>query len=365
MDETKVNGNNHGRKKIAIGVFIVIGLIGVISVLLYVNYKRTHITTDDAFVEGRIHTISSKVPGTVKNVLVADNQFVKKGDLLVEIDESDYAVLVSEAGSGLHAEQSRLAEFSARAEVAKKQLSELQYRVNAARANLELQEANLRQAETDIKRAENLFKKEAISKERYEKTKTGYEVAVAQVKAAGDQLKQAEASLATQQAVIRQAEASLKAQASSISQKEAVLDSAELKKGYTKLYAPADGYITKKSVETGNHIQAGQPVMAIVPLDDIWVVANYKETQLEKVKLGQKVKIKPDSYPNRVFEGRVDSIMAGTGAVFSLFPAENATGNFVKVVQRIPVKITLEKSTDKEHALRVGMSVVPTIVVEK
>jgi membrane fusion protein (multidrug efflux system) len=131
------------------------------------------------------------------------------------------------------------------------------------------------------------------------------------------------------------------------------------------VYAPADGYITKKSVETGNHIQTGQPVMAIVPLDDIWVVANYKETQLEKVKPGQKVKIKPDSYPGRVFEGRVDSIMAGTGAVFSLFPAENATGNFVKVVQRIPVKIVLDKDTDKEHVLRIGMSVVPTIVIEK
>ncbi|MDH4233458.1 MAG: HlyD family secretion protein, partial [Nitrospirota bacterium] len=217
----------------------------------------------------------------------------------------------------------------------------------------------------DIKRAENLYKKEAISKERYEKTRTGYEVAAAQVKAAGDQLKESEASLATQQAVIKQAEASLQSQASAIRQKEAVLESAELKKGYTNLYAPADGYITKKTVEVGNHIQAGQPVMAIVPLDDIWVVANYKETQLDKVKPGQRVEIKPDSYPKKVFEGRVDSIMAGTGAVFSLFPAENATGNYVKVVQRIPIKITLEKNTDKDHVLRVGMSVVPTIVIEK
>ncbi|MDH4232546.1 MAG: biotin/lipoyl-binding protein, partial [Nitrospirota bacterium] len=150
MDETKETTAPYGKKKIASVVFAFVGIIAIVSVYFYVQYKSTHISTDDAFVEGRIHTISSRVPGTVKNVLVADNQFVKKGELLVGIDESDYDVLVSEAGSGLHAEQSRLAEFSARAEVAKRQLSELRYRVNAARANLELQQANLRQAEADI-----------------------------------------------------------------------------------------------------------------------------------------------------------------------------------------------------------------------
>jgi membrane fusion protein (multidrug efflux system) len=143
------------------------------------------------------------------------------------------------------------------------------------------------------------------------------------------------------------------------------LKAAELNLGYTKIYAPTDGYITKRTVEIGNQIQAGQPLMAVVPLaqEDIWITANYKETQLEKVKPGQKVEIKVDTYPGKVFYGRVDSIMSGTGAVFSLFPPENATGNFVKVVQRIPVKIIPEKGADPSHLLRIGMSVVPTILI--
>ena len=153
-------------------------------------------------------------------------------------------------------------------------------------------------------------------------------------------------------------------QVSVVREKEAKLDAAELNYGYTKIYAPADGYISKRSVEIGNQIQAGQPLMAVVPLDNIYVAANYKETQLGKIKPGQKVKIKVDTYSGKVFKGKVDSIMAGTGSVFSLFPPENATGNYVKVVQRVPVKIVFDKDTDPGHILRIGMSVVPTVVIE-
>ena len=135
--------------------------------------------------------------------------------------------------------------------------------------------------------------------------------------------------------------------------------------GYTKIYAPSDGHVTKKSVQAGNQIQPGQPLMAVVPLDDIWIIGNYKETQLEKVKPGQKVTIRVDTYPGKLFEGKVESIMSGTGSAFSLFPPENATGNFVKVVQRIPIKIVLDNNSDAEHILRVGMSVEPTIFVGK
>ena len=138
---------------------------------------------------------------------------------------------------------------------------------------------------------------------------------------------------------------------------------AELNLSYTKICAPSDGYITRKSVEAGNQIQPGQPLMAVVALDDIWIVANYKETQLKNVKPGQRVKIKVDTYPGRIFTGKVDSIMAGTGAVFSLFPPENALGNYVKVVQRVPVKIVLDKEANKENILRIGMSVIPTVYV--
>jgi membrane fusion protein (multidrug efflux system) len=158
----------------------------------------------------------------------------------------------------------------------------------------------------------------------------------------------------------------LPTQQAQIQEKEATLKMAELNQSYTRIYAPSEGYITKRTVEVGNQVQAGQPLMAIVPLtqEDIWITANYKETQLKYVKPGQRVTIKVDTYPGKTFEGRVNSIMAGTGAVFSLFPPENATGNFVKVVQRIPVKILLESGTDPNHLLRIGMSVAPTILIE-
>ncbi|HWR90555.1 MAG TPA: HlyD family secretion protein, partial [Dissulfurispiraceae bacterium] len=330
----------------------------------YLRYKATHITTDDAFVESHIHTVASKVPGTVKSVLVRDNQFVKKGDLLVEIDPVDYDVRMKEADAALHAEKARLGEIGARVEAAQSQMTELKAAAESARANHQLQEALLAQAERDIRRAENLFAREAISKERHEKALTDYQVAYARLKASAEQLKQAEKAMETQKAVIRQNESLLPPQQSSVKQREASMTAARLNIGYTRIYAPSDGHVTRKSVEEGNQIQAGQPLMAVVPLDQVWVIANYKETQIEKVKPGQKVQIRVDTYGGKEFSGKVDSIMAGTGAVFSLFPPENATGNYVKVVQRIPLKIVLDKDTDRDHVLRVGMSVVPTILIE-
>jgi membrane fusion protein (multidrug efflux system) len=364
MDEAKHSGNNHKRKIYAGIVFAVIAVIGLVGIYLYIGYKNTHISTDDAFIEGNIHTIASRVPGAVKAVLVSDNQHVKAGDPLVEIDETDYDVRVNEASSALNVEKAKLAEATTKIDAANKQLSELHYRLSAAKANLEVQEANLRLAQLNIKRAENLYKKEAIPKERYDRTQTGYDVNVAQVKAAKDQISQIEAAIETQDAVIRQAVSAAQSQKSKVKQREAALQAAELNRGYTTIYAPAEGYVTKKSVEIGNQIQAGQPLMALVPLSDVWVVANYKETQLDKVKPGQSVDIDVDSYPGKTFTGKVNSIMAGSGAAFSLFPPENATGNYVKVVQRIPVKIVLDKDTDPNHVLRVGMSVVPTILVK-
>lgn len=334
-EEKKENGNNGKKKKIVAG-FIILLIAGIITLFFYLDYKATHITTDDAFVDGRIYAVAPKIPGTVKAVHVEDNQMVKKGDMLVEIAPEDYDARLNEAMSSVNAEKSKLAEYQAK--------------VKTARAQLELQDANMRQAEIDIRRAELLYGKGAISKERYEKTKTGYDVTLAEVKASREQMRQTESSVASQ--------------ASSVTAKEARLKTEQLNVGYTMIYAPADGRITKKNVEKGNQVQPGQPLMAVVPLDDVWVVANYKETQLKKVRPGQKVKIKVDTYSGETFTGKVDSIMAGTGSAFSLFPPENATGNYVKVVQRVPVKIVLDRK-DMAGILRVGMSVVPTVLVEK
>lgn len=364
MEEAAKNRNNHKRKIGALILFTVIVIIGLITVYVYVQYKKTHITTDDAFVDGNVPTVASKVPGTVRAVYVLSNQYVKKGDILLEIDPVDYEVRVKGSKAELDKERAKLLEKESTIQTARDQMNELRAGVDTSKANLAVKEANLKQAEIDIKRAENLFKKDAVSKERYEKTMTAHKVAVAEKKAAEEQLKQAESAIETQKAIIKQAESSRNAQESAVKQKGAELEASRLNYGYTKIYSPSDGFVTKKAVEAGNQIQAGQPLMAIVPIGGLYVTANYKETQLENVKPGQKAEIKIDTYSGKVFVGKVNSIMAGTGSVFSLFPPENATGNYVKVVQRIPVKIVFDKDTDPEHILRMGMSVEPTIIIE-
>ena len=325
------NGQKKRKAFLIVGAIV---LVGLIAGYFYSQYRRTHISTDDAFIDGNVHTIAAKVSGTVKTISVNDNQLVKQGDLLVEIDPVDYDVRYREASSTVSAERAKLAE--------------VETRIAAAKAALELQHANLNLAEIEKKRSENLYQKEVLSRDGYDRAMTNYDVAVAQVKAAEEQLRNAESQKQTQTSTIRQ--------------KEAAASLAELNTQYTKIYAPADGYVTKKSVQLGNQIQAGQPLMAVVGLQDIWVTANFKETEMTNIRPGQRVEIEIDSYPGRTFTGTVDSIMAGTGVTFSLFPPENATGNYVKVVQRIPVKILFDKGTDSAHMLRIGMSVEPTVI---
>ena len=365
MEENKQASLAKSNKSKVFFVFGVIALIIIVAVYFYIRHTKYYISTDDAYVTGSIHSIAPKVAGTVKDVYVHDNQLVKKGALLLEIDSRDYDVKVSDAKATVDSEQSKFSELSARVDVAGKQLDEIQSKIDTAQATLALQEANLKQANQDLLRARKLYDKGIFAEATLEKATTAYDVASAQVDAAREQVKQALASLETQKLVIQQSKAAHLSQGYIAEQKKQALALASLMQGYTKIYAPSVGYITKKNVEVGNQVQGGQPLMAIVPLKDVWIVANYKETQLTKVKSGQKVQIKVDMYPGKTFSGTVDSIMAGTGSVFSLFPPENATGNYVKVVQRIPVKIILEKATDPEHILRVGMSVQPTIAVRE
>ncbi len=363
MGEKEQGRTNNSNRARIFKVFAIIALIIVVAVYFYIRHIKLYVSTDDAYVTGRIHSIAPKVAGTIKSVHVDDNQLVKKGDLLLEIDSRDYDVKVGDAEATVESEQSTFKEFAVKVDVAEKHLAEIQSRIDAARATLALQKANLKQARQDLNRAQKLYEKGAFAEATLEKATTAYDVARAQVDAAQEQVKQALASLETQKLVVQQSKTAYQSQGYIVAQKKQVLASESLKQGYTKIYAPSDGYITKKNAEVGNQVQAGQPLMAVVSLIDVWVLANYKETQLENVKPGQKVDIKVDTYPGKSFSGRVDSIMAGTGSTFSLFPPENATGNYVKVVQRIPVKIVLDKGTDPEHLLRVGMSVTPTISV--
>ena len=293
MAELPAATNGSKKKK----AFLIVGAVVAVGLMIgyfYNSYRKTHVTTDDAFIEGNIHTISARVSGNVKTVAVTDNQQVNPGDLLVQLDPADY-----------------------------------RSRSEASRANLELQRATLRFAESERKRAKALYDENVNSADRFDQAVSTHEIALAQVKLAEEQLRQAELNL-----------------------------------GYTRIIAPASGYVTRKSVQTGNQIKDGQPLMAVVDLDNLYVVANYKETEMERIRPGQPVRITVDAYPGKDFTGKVNSIMAGTGVSFSLFPAENATGNYVKVVQRIPVKIVLDPGADKDHLLRVGMSVVPTVLAK-
>lgn len=310
-------------------VLLIVGLISY-----YIFHNVVYITTDDAYIDGRIYTVAAKIPGTAKAVMIEDNQLIKKGDLLVEIDPADYEVKVSEAQAAVVAEQSRVVNAQAA--------------LNTTLANLEIQQANLKQAELDQQRAQKLVQAGALAQEKLDRAQTAFILAQAQIKAANEQIAQAKTAVDLEGALVKQREASLK--------------TAQLNYEYTKLYAPADGYITKKSVEAGNQILPGQPLLAVVSLKDIWVLANYKETQLKNIHPSQRVKIKVDTYPHKTFPGKVESIMAGTGAAFSLFPPENALGSYVKVVQRVPVKIRFDDFPQDRYVLRVGMSVVPKII---
>jgi membrane fusion protein (multidrug efflux system) len=295
---------------------------------------------------------------------VNDNQYVKAGELLLEIKPEDYEVRVAQASTTLDAEKSMQSEAAHQIELTEKEYAEAKFKVASASANIEIEKVNMKKAELDFKRAEKLLKTQAVSQEYYDQAKTIYDTSVARLKAAEEGLNQALANTEVKNASVKKVKSSLSARSSMVKQREAMLQETKLNMSYTKIYSPVEGYVTRKSVEVGDQLRPGQPVMTVVPLHDVWIIANYKETQLTRVKAGQKVRIKVDTYPGKVYKGRVDSIMAGTGSVLSMFPPENATGSFVKVVQRIPVKIVLSDMTDPKHPLRAGMSVVPTIIIE-
>jgi membrane fusion protein (multidrug efflux system) len=341
-DRTPVKKSGNGKRKRAAFILLILFITACLFGLRLWVKSKTHVETDNAFIESHVYTISSRVPGNVLKVMVRDNQFVKKGDLLVELDDTDYQLRVRNA--------------TAQLDMAKNETSSTYAQADAARAALNSDRARLEQAELDLRRGKALYKKEVIAKEQLDRLETARKVAAAKLAETEGSVRRALALLGLTGTGAKDA---------MIARKKAELEENKRNLFYTKIFAPADGFITKKSVEPGNNIQAGQPLLALVALNGAWVTANYKESQLTYVRPGQKVEFRVDSYPGITFTGKVDSIMAGTGAAFSLLPPENATGNYVKVVQRIPVKISIDSSSDPKHLLRVGMSVVPTILTER
>jgi membrane fusion protein (multidrug efflux system) len=331
-----------GKKRRAGMVLLILIISGTVIGFSWWVKSKTHITTDNAFIETRIHSVSAKIPGTVTTVLVTDNQLIKKCDLLVELDPNDLRVQVENARAEL--------------DMARNETSGDYARVGSAKASTDLAKARLDQANLDLQRGKSLFAREVIPKEQLDRLETSRRVTESQLKETEENLRKEQASLGLSGTGGKEAR---------VAQKQAKLDEAELNLSYTKIYAPADGYVTRKAVEPGNNLQPGQALMAVVALDDAWVTANYKESQLTHVQPGQRVEFSVDAYPGQKLNGSVESIMAGTGAAFSLLPPENASGNYVKVVQRIPVRIAIDPTSDPDHRLRVGMSVVPSILTER
>ncbi len=335
-EKTKVNGS---RRRRAIFILLFLVIVGVIAGGWFWYRSKAFVSTDDAFIESHIYSISARISGHVTAVPVEDNQQVSRGDLLVALDPADYEVKV-------HIAEAKLAQ-------AQNQTTGDYAQVAAAKAAVQQAQAQLEQADLDLKRGKALLADQTIPKEQVDRLETARRVAASRVHEAEQRLRRAQAMVASS--------AEVGGQEALIAQRQAELAQARLNLSYTQITAPADGYVTRKSVEVGTNVQPGQPLMAVVQLADSWVVANYKESQLTHVHPGQKVTFTVDAYPGREFSGQVNSIMAGTGAAFSLLPPENATGNYVKVVQRVPVKIIIDRESDPKHLLRVGMSVVPTI----
>ncbi len=395
------------RRSARIGLGVVI--LAVAGVLAWLLLTAGQESTDDAQVDGHITQIAARVGGTVLQVAVDDNQQVQAGALLVQIDPRDYQVAADKAraeladseataaaaqsGVPVTSTEARSNETTARGSVEQAQsgVDSAQREIDAAQARLVTAQARQREAEAnaaksarDVERLRGLLAKDEVSQQQFDAANAAAEAQKAAVDSAKSQVAEAEAGIRVAQSKLvqarageQQARAGLQsaqtapqqiaairaradAAAAKVQQSKAALEQAELNLQYVTVRAPIAGIVSRKTVEAGQIVQAGQPLLALIPLENVWITANFKETQLTNMRAGQKATVSVDAY-GKEFKGHVDSIAAATGARFSMLPPENATGNFVKVVQRIPVKIVLDPGQDPDHLLRPGMSVVPKV----
>ncbi|PWT77219.1 MAG: HlyD family secretion protein [Proteobacteria bacterium] len=377
-------------------IAVVIALIVLVVVGFFVyRYFTSYESTDDAQVDGHINSISGRVSGHVIKLNVQDNQYVQAGTVLVEVDPADYQVAYERARADYADAQatavaagvsvpitsvnttSQVSASEADVNSARAGIQAAQQQSQAAKAQLQQADANNVKAQNDLGRYKQLVDKQEISQQQYDQAVAASKASAAAVEAARatadaaeqqvtqakGRLVQAEANYRYAQTAPRQMEISRAKAESALAQAQrtkAALDQAELNLKYTKVVAPVNGVVSNRTVEVGQNVAPGQELMKVINLDDIWITANFKETQLRDMKPGQRVTLEVDAN-DRKYEGRVDSVAGASGARFSLLPPENATGNYVKVVQRIPVKIVLDPGSNKDHQLRPGLSVTPKV----
>ncbi len=368
---------------VRVGLIVTSAMLAIAGIYLW-HYFAMREATDDAQIDGHITPIGSRVGGTVLKLNFEDNQIVKAGQVLVQLDPRDYQVAAQKAAADLAD-----AEAAARAagtnipimsistdgqlRSAQAALTAAKRDVDAARARVRESEANYTKINKDLERIHQLVAKDEVSRQQYDAAvaadaaaRASVDSAHANASVAESRVSQAEAMLSTAGTAPEQVSVTrshLGSAEALVQTRRAALEQAQLNLQYTTVVAPADGIVSKRSVEVGEVVSAGQPLAVLVDLDNIYITANFKETQLKNMKVGQRVYIKVDAY-DRELKGHVNSFGGATGARFSLMPPENATGNYVKVVQRLPVKIALEKGEDTEHKVRPGMSVVPTVLTQ-
>lgn len=337
---------------ILLGIVVVIAI--VVALIFWLTTRNIE-STDDAFTESDAVTIAPKVSGYVTDLRVNDNQRVKKGDLLLVIDSRDYIAQRDQAQAQLGLAIAQLHQAQASLE-----LSKVQYPAQKDQALAQQAKAlaNYINAQEDYKRQRSVDPRATSQR--------NIDAASAQLRSAQAELDNAKAQVevASQiQLQIRQQETNVEARQQQVAQAQAQLNTANLNLSYTEVRAPYDGFVTKRNVQAGKLVQAGSALFSLVS-PDVWITANFKESQLERMKPGDKVDISIDAWPEMKLKGHVDSVQMGSGSRFSTFPAENATGNYVKIVQRVPVKIVIDKGLDPEKPLPLGLSVEPKVKVE-
>ncbi len=357
------------KKKWLVALLLLIGLlVGGYYGLVAWKHAATHVSTDNAYVQADMAQITPRVHGTVIDVLIHENWWVKPGQVLVRLDTRDYEVRLNEAKAALTRARESVDQLFAAVAVADERRRATQSQIQTAQAEVAVVQAEFHQAELDLQRATQLSEEQIIPIQRFDQAKTQYNAARSRLHAKQQQLEEAKQNETTRKRETDHARAALgntvadeRSEHSLVKQAEAAVHEAELNLSYCTLVAPMEGMVSRKAIEVGQRVQPGQALMALLPLHKVYIEANYKETQLTHVRVGQPVEIRADVYPDHVYHGTVESLSGGTGAAFSLLPPENATGNWVKVVQRLPVKITLSEPPPPDLPLRVGLSVEASI----
>lgn len=355
------------------GWFLLILFVSLLPVGGYYGFRAwayysTHVTTDNAYVQADVAQITPRIPGTVAEVLVDENWWVKPGQALVRLDPQGYEVRLADARATLQKARETVDQLFAAVEAAEEWREAARAQIQASQAEVAGAQADFHQAELDFQRAKELFEEKVISVQQFDRAKTQYDTALSRLHARQGQLEEAKKAEAARAKELEQARAALgratnteRSEHSIAKQAEAAVREAELNLSYCALISPIEGMVSRKAVEAGQRVQPGQPLMAVVPLHRAYIEANYKETQLTHVRVGQRAEIEADIYPGYIYRGKVESLSGGTGAAFSLLPPENATGNWVKVVQRLPVKIILDSLPPPDKPLRMGLSAEVTI----